>query len=301
MELSDKVIAVSKMQRYIDAHLDEEITLDALCDAAGYSKHYAMRIFKELTGQTPFETIRALRLTRAAQTLRDAGGTVGDAAWESSFSSHDGFTRAFAKRFGITPQRYKNERPPVRYFSQDSITAYYILKGEKHMPTESIAKIMTVTALERPARKLILLRSIKASHYFEYCEEMGCDWEGLFSSIPEALPGSGPALLTLPPNLITSGTGNTASGLEVPLDYDKPIPDGYEITELPPCILLFFCGAPFADENDFGHAIGTLWGLMDTYDPKHYGWEYAPELAPYFNFGAQSTKGALMARPVRKL
>jgi len=38
MELSDKIIAVGKMQKYIDAHLDEEITLDDLCHAAGYSK-----------------------------------------------------------------------------------------------------------------------------------------------------------------------------------------------------------------------------------------------------------------------
>jgi len=158
---------------------------------------------------------------------------------------------------------------------------------------------MTVTAVERPARKLILVRSVKATEYFSYCEEVGCDWEGVFNSIAEKFDTS--ALLTLPPNLIKAETGNTASGVEVPLDYNKPIPDGCDIIELPPCTMLYFQGAPFEDENDFGEAIGTLWEVMASYDPTIYGWQYAPELAPYFNFGTGAKTGARMARSVRKI
>ena len=99
MELSDKVAAVSRMQGFIDAHIDGEITFDALCGAAGYSKYHAARIFKELTGKTPFDTIRALRLTQAAQVLRDTDAKVIDAALDNGFESHDGFTRAFARLY----------------------------------------------------------------------------------------------------------------------------------------------------------------------------------------------------------
>ena len=67
----DKIDAVQRMQDYIVSHLDGEITLEALGQTAGYSSFYCIRIFKELTGKTPFDYIRALRLTRAAQTLRD--------------------------------------------------------------------------------------------------------------------------------------------------------------------------------------------------------------------------------------
>lgn len=80
MKLSDKAAAVSRMQWYIIEHIDGDITLDALCEVAGYSKYHAMRIFKELTGKTLFETIRALRLTRAAQALRDTEAKVIDIA-----------------------------------------------------------------------------------------------------------------------------------------------------------------------------------------------------------------------------
>ena len=167
------------------------------------------------------------------------------------------------------------------------------------MSKEPVKRTMTVTAAERPARKLILIRSVRATEYFSFCEEAGCDWEGIFNSIPEKFDTS--ALLTLPQNLIKLGTGNTASGVEVPLDYSKPIPDGCDVIELPPCVMLYFQGAAYEDENDFGEAIDTLWEIMASYDPSLYGWQYAAELAPYFNFGAAAKTGARMARPVRKI
>jgi len=300
MELSDKINAVSKMQKYIDAHFNDEITLDDLSQAAGYSKYHATRIFKELTGKTPFESIRALRLTKAATALRDSDDKVVDVALDNGFESHDGFTRAFARQFAITPQKYQRETPAVQYYVQYPVEAYYALKeGAKIMPKEPIKRTMTVTAMERPARKLILIRSVRATEYFSFCEEAGCDWEGVFNSIPEKFDTS--ALLTLPQNLIKLGTGNTASGVEVPLDYNKPIPDGCDVIELSPCIMLYFQGAAYEDENDFGEAIGTLWEIMASYDPSLYGWQYAVELAPYFNFGAAAKTGARMARPVKKM
>ena len=300
MELSDKAAAVSRIQHYIEVHLDEEITLDDLANAAGYSKYHALRIFRELTHRTPLETVRALRLTRAAKVLQDADDKVVDVAMDSEFDSHDGFTRAFSRQFGITPQKYHAETPPVNWFVHHPIEAYYIMKeGTETMLKEPIKRTMTVTAVERSARKLILVRSVKATDYFSFCEEMGCDWDGLFNSIPEKFDT--PALLTLPPNLIKPGTGNTAAGVEVALDYSKLIPVGCDAIELPPCTMLFFQGAPFEDENDFGEAIGLLWELMSAYDPKSYGFEYSPEFAPYFNFGAGAKTCARMAVPVKKL
>jgi len=297
MKLTDKIIAVGKMQKYIDAHFDEEITLKDLSRAAGYSKYHAARIFKESTGKTLFETIRALRLTKAAQALQNPNSKVLDIALNNGFDSHDGFTKAFTRQFDITPQKYSRETPAVSWFVHHPIEDYYALKeGTEHMEKEPISRTMTVTAVDRPARKLILVRSVKATEYFSFCEEMGCDWEGIFNSIPEKFDTS--ALLTLPQNLIKPGTGNTASGVEVPLDYNKPIPDGCDVIELPSCTMLYFTGAPF---EDFREAIGTLWDIMPAYDPTQYGWQYAPELAPYFNFGTDEKTRAKMAKPALPL
>jgi len=297
MEIADKITAVGKMQAYIIAHLDEEITLESVSRVSGYSKYHATRIFKELTHKTPFETIRALRLTKAAQALQGSDGKVVDVALDSGFNSHDGFTRAFARQFDITPQKYQQETPPVRWFVHYPLVAHYRMKeGVNPMPQEPIARTMTVTAIERPTRKLILMRSIKATDYLSFCEERGCDWEGLFNSIPEKLDSA--ALLTLPPGLVIPGWGNIASGVEVPLDYGKPIPAGCEAVILSPCTMLYFQGASYEVEDDFCEAISILWDLMAAYNPAPYGWQYAPELAPYFNFGASAKTGARMVRPV---
>lgn len=167
------------------------------------------------------------------------------------------------------------------------------------MSKEPISRTMTVTAIDRPTRKLILMRSTKATDYCSFCEERGCEWVETFNSIAEKFDTA--ALLTLPQNLIIPGTGNIASGVEVPIDYNKSIPEQCDMIELPTCTMLYFQGASFEDGKDFREAIGTLWEIMETYEPSQFGWQYAPELAPYFNYGTLTKVGAKMARPVKKI
>lgn len=299
MELSDKINAVSKMQKYIDAHFEEKIVLKDLSCAAGYSKYHAARIFKELTGKTPFESIRALRLTKAAQVLRDSDEKVIDVALDNGFESHDGFTRAFVRQFDITPQRYQHETPAIPYFIQYPIEAYYILKeGMNTMEKEKVSKIVTVTTVERPRRKLIFLRHITATDYFSACEEVGCEWEGYFKSIPEAFDtGAGGCL---PKNLMKPGTSGNGFFVEVPLEYDKPLPDGYEIAELPPCTYLYFNGMPYEDQNDFPIAIGILNEAIENYPFEQFGWKKS-DTAPVLGMGAEAETGARTAIPVEKI
>lgn len=299
MELSDKIIAVSKMQKYIDEHFNEEITLEDLSSAASYSRYHGVRIFKELTGRTPFEAIRALRLTKAAQALRDSDNKVVDVALDNGFGSHDGFTKAFVRKFDITPQKYHKETPAVNWFIHYPIEAYYTLKeGTKPMPKEKVSRTVTVSVVERPARKLIYLRIPTATDYFSACEEVGCDWEGFYNSIPEKFDTAAGG--SLPKHLIKRDTGGDGFFVEVPLDYNKPIPTGYEIAELPPSTYLYFNGMPFNDPNDFPIAIGILNEAIEAYPFKHFGWKRSDN-APYLGMGAETKTGARTAVPVEKI
>lgn len=74
------VDAVQKMQDYISTHLDKEITLADLANVALYSPWYCYRIFKEYTGYTPSDYIRRLKLTDAAQKLKNTPSRVLDIA-----------------------------------------------------------------------------------------------------------------------------------------------------------------------------------------------------------------------------
>jgi len=216
MERWEKINAVQKMQDYVESHLHEPITLKNLADAAGYSPWHAAKIFKELLGMTPFEYVRSLRLSEAALVLRDHHEKIVDVAFDFVFDSHEGFTRAFSKEFGIPPKRYSKEKKPVKLFMPTRIRDYYLMiqKGAVKMDKEKKAGTVFVQVVERPERKLILLRGKKATHYFEYCEEVGCDVWGVLSSIHEALYE--PAGFWLPEHLIVEGTSQYVQGVEVP-------------------------------------------------------------------------------------
>ena len=192
----EKIKAVGKMQDYIESHITEPITLYDLARSCGFSPWHASRIFKELLGKTPFEYIRACRISRAALILRDEDVKVIDVAFDFVFDTHEGFTRAFSKQFGINPSEYKKRTPPVNLFLPHRIMDSYpnLFKKEKHMDnndskkTESdLMKTVFVQVIERPARKLILKRGIKAADYYEYCEEVGCEVWGTLVSIKDAL------------------------------------------------------------------------------------------------------------------
>jgi uncharacterized glyoxalase superfamily protein PhnB len=167
-------------------------------------------------------------------------------------------------------------------------------------PTKSISRTVTVTTVERPARKLVLLRSARAHRFDSFCEEKGCEWLDTLNAIPGKMDTAA-LLCTWPSGLIAPGTdgGTVAAGVEVPSDYASPLPSGYDIIDLPPCTMLYFEGEPFENEEEWPEAMGIGWSAMDNYDLARHGWLSAPDLAPRFNFGADSKIGQRNAMPVK--
>jgi AraC family transcriptional regulator len=294
----DVIDAVERMQQYIADHLKEPITARQLAAVAGYSQYHSARIFSELLGIAPFEYIRRLRLTSSALTLRDENAKVVDVALDYVFDSHEGFTRAFSKEFGITPKKYARRPKPVSLFRPYSIRGFYRHKNKAEGKTMSeTAKVIFTQVVERPARKLILRRGIKAADYFEYCAEVGCDVWGVLASVKEALYE--PVGLWLPKNFRPAGTSEYAQGVEVPPDYSGEIPEGFEVIDLPACKMLVFQGEPYNDE-DFEEAIGELWAQAEKFNPAIYGYEYADDLAPRMQLEPQGWRGYIEMRPVNE-
>jgi AraC-like DNA-binding protein len=164
----EKIEAVQRMQDYIEEHVADKISLRDLANAANYSPWHSARIFKEMTGKAPFEYIRALRLSRAAVRLLEPDSRVVDVAFDFVFDSHEGFTRAFSKQFGMSPRDYAKEPSTSRLFMPSRIRDYYLTmqKGEIPVKKNENANTVFVQVIEKPARKLILKRGVNASHYF---------------------------------------------------------------------------------------------------------------------------------------
>lgn len=296
--MREQVEAVQRMQDYIESHLQESIRLSALASVAGYAPEHASRLFTRYVGIGPFEYVRARRLSRAALELRDTRKRVLDVALEYAFGSHEGFTRAFSTKFGMSPRRYRQTTPPIRLFQQRS--AYFVYmhsqKGEDTMENVRIQTIFT-QVISRPARKFILQRGEAATHYMEYCEEVGCDVWGVLESMKGALYE--PIGAWLPEKLRTPGTSRYVQGVEVPLDYTGPIPEGMEIIKLEPCQMMVFQGPPYPEER-YGEAIRAVWKAIEEFDPTLYGWQWADEDAPRFQLAPIGERGYIEARPVKE-
>ena len=294
----EKRSAVRRMQEYIMAHYQEEVTLPDLAKAALYSPWHALRAFSELVGKTPMEYLRAVRLSSAAKQLRDTNRSVLDVALASAFGSHEGFTKAFSREFAISPQRYRKEAPPIPLFSYYPVLVK-AAKSTQQKGNETMASTVIFTqVIERPARKLILKRGIKAEDYFAYCEEVGCEIWGILESIKGALYES--IGVWLPKGMRRPGTSEYCQGVEVPVDFSGAIPEGFDVIDLPACKYLVFNGEAY-DDDAFEEAIETVWNAIEKYDPKLYGWEWAPKAGPRFQLAPVGARGYIEGVPVREL
>jgi AraC family transcriptional regulator len=92
---------------HIQAHLDEDLSLDVLSAKASLSPAHFQRTFQALVGETPKSYVERLRLERAAFRLLIHDATLLDIALDCGFQNHETFTRAFRRRFGMPPSRYR--------------------------------------------------------------------------------------------------------------------------------------------------------------------------------------------------
>jgi AraC-like DNA-binding protein len=286
--------AVQRMLEFIDEHLSKPITLHQLAQAAQYSPWHSARMFKEATGMAPFTYLRHRRLSEAARRLEKPEQKVVDVAFGFVFDSHEGFTRAFSKQFGMNPNEFRqhwNEFVTNRA-ARHTTTPKQDSEGDETMKT------VFVQVVDRPERKAIVKSSQKATDYFSYCEEVGCDvWEVL-SSIKEALYE--PVGMWMPEKLRRIGTGEYMQGVEVPKDFAETVPKGYDLIDLPACQMMIFQGPPFEDE-DYEEAIAGLWDVMKKYDPTFYGFAWADEDGPRFQMEPLGYRGYIEARPCKRV
>ncbi len=290
--MTDKVEAVQRMQSYIEGHFGEPITLAELARAARFSPWYCARIFRELTGLAPADYIRRLRLSQSALRLRDTDCKIVDLAYEMGFGSVDGYQRAFLRTFGRNPREYAKSPVPLPLFTSYGVKFRETWKEQREM--ESVKSVF-LQVIDKPGRKALIKRGKKAAEYMAYCEEVGCDIWGLLLSI-KSLCGE-PVAMWLPEAYKKPGTSTYVQGVEVELDYDGPVPDGFDVIDLPPAKYLMFQGEPFAEE-DYCQAIEALQSAMDRYDPSFIGYHWDDE-NPRIQLAPVGERGYIELRAVK--
>ena len=288
---------VTTVQRLILKSIDDEsFCAEDVYRCVGYSPRHINRIFKLSTGKTVSEYIKALRLSKSSVEI-EHGKRILDAALDAGFETNEGYSKAFEKLFGVLPSEHKSGVMIPRFIP------YPVYHSTKQFIEQGGAKlkeniVVTAFAVDKPKRKMILLRSKKATDYFSFCEECGCEWEGYLNSNPKKLDTA--AIVTLPDSLVATGTGNIAAGIEVPFEYtDCALADGYEMIELPACKMVYFKSQPFENEDDFCLYIDAVNNALDTFDFSEISLEKDMSQVPFMNFGAQTETGARIACPAK--
>ena len=92
---------------HIEKNIDNsEYTIDSLAGDVVMSRMSFYRKMKSLTGQTPADFIRTVRLKTAAKLLKEGNCNVSEACYRTGFASPQNFSKHFKEIFGVLPSQY---------------------------------------------------------------------------------------------------------------------------------------------------------------------------------------------------
>lgn len=98
---------IERVRAHIHAHLDAPLDLDALAEVACLSRFHWHRIYQAMTGETTAQTVRRLRLARAAEDLAHSPRSLAAIAARAGYTSQSSFTRAFTAAHGMAPATFR--------------------------------------------------------------------------------------------------------------------------------------------------------------------------------------------------
>lgn len=105
------VSRVTRVVRRIERDLDSHSCLADLAKEAGLSLYHFLRTFEQLTGVTPHQYVRRIRLQAAAAQLVCSETRVLDVALDCGFGDVSNFNHAFREEFGVSPRQFRRGNP----------------------------------------------------------------------------------------------------------------------------------------------------------------------------------------------
>jgi len=96
-----------RIEDYIEANLDQDVSLHMLAQVARMSVDHFVRAFRGATGTTPHRFVLDQRLGHAAAMLKAGPASIAEVAHACGFHSAAHFSVKFHARFGVTPTQYR--------------------------------------------------------------------------------------------------------------------------------------------------------------------------------------------------
>jgi transcriptional regulator GlxA family with amidase domain len=99
--------SIVELQKWLPDHLASDLSVAALAERAGMSPRHFARAFRQEVGVTPAVLVERLRVEAARRLLETSDLTVAAVASEVGIGRPETLHRAFARRVGTTPDRYR--------------------------------------------------------------------------------------------------------------------------------------------------------------------------------------------------
>ena len=270
-------IVVNEIDERIKCHDDEALTLQSLSKRLGYSEFHTTRRFKEISGMLLGDYIRLRKLAFALIEIRDTKTTFLDIALNYGFGSHEAFTRAFKKAYGVTPKDYrKNPLPVILRTKISTFDRYFLGIGEVGMvkSTENV-KVYFITI---QAHKFLHIKNYESRGYWDFWEKQDkiqgqdCDTIcGLLDSIKGKLDGKDDVIGQFSGQIMAhlyedGGKTAEAYGVRLPGNYNGVVPENMLIVDVPETEYIVFEHGPFNYEQESETVGKKLENAINTFD-----------------------------------
>lgn len=106
---------INKAIKYVeDNMMRSDLTVEDMSRDLGMSRVHLYKKMVSITGRSPIEFIRVIRLKRAAQMLRDKQQNVADVAYSVGFNNPKYFSKYFKEEFGMLPSAFQNSQDNIK-------------------------------------------------------------------------------------------------------------------------------------------------------------------------------------------
>ena len=101
---------ISEAIKYIDAHLNDTLSVGAIAEQFAFSPYYFHRLFTSVVGKSMIAYVRDRRIAFACKMLSETNRKVLDIALDFGFDSAQGFSRTFKSITGMSPTEYRSRK-----------------------------------------------------------------------------------------------------------------------------------------------------------------------------------------------
>ncbi len=311
---------VDQIDDCIKHYDDEALTLRVLAKRLGYSEYYTTRKFKEVSGMQFRDYLRHRKLAFALKEVRDSQKSLLEIAVDYGFSSHEAFTRAFKRTYGVTPSEYrKNPKPVVLRTKINPFDRYFL--GLEEIGMAKSADDIKIYLITIPAHKFLHIKNYESNGYWDFWQKQslipGQDCEticGLLDSIKGKLDDAGGSEINSSNGQIMAYMNDPAGrvcdwgfprtecwGVRLPVDYNGEIPAQMLLAEISEAEYLVFEHGPFDYEQECRSVEEKIEQAMATFDFTEIGYclDTSPGRVMYFYFNPEQHFKYI--RPVRRL